>query len=160
MTNDAWCGLYRYKSMWTITNVNSDVDANAWCGNQKAVQSKTNRPIANMSGSGEGGPKWTSLNRLGLLHGGPRIAVHRQTGRRTWLKHYLPAQLLTLLSEGWEVAKVAAEIVAVLQFVLVKAFQVVRTCELWVLFSHSGWTLQKFILIFQTPIITLPKGSC
>ena len=26
---DAWCGLYRYKSMWAITSVNADADADA-----------------------------------------------------------------------------------------------------------------------------------
>ena len=39
-------------------------------------------------------------------------------------------QPLNLLSDGLEVAKMDAEIVGVLQFVLLKEFQVVRTCEL------------------------------
>ena len=38
---NAWCGLYRYKSMWAITSVN--VEGSVWPGPQKSLNSFENR---------------------------------------------------------------------------------------------------------------------
>ena len=39
---DAWCGLNRCKSMWTIRSVNDDADNDTWCGYTLKRKVRTN----------------------------------------------------------------------------------------------------------------------